>query len=266
MLSGCAPASQHGASRYFEGKALELAIASERGDAKEIARLMKDEGVNPDKIFSSKEGVPLIAWPLRAENLDGLRAMLENGADPNARIVKHLHGKDFHFDNAMVYATGMEDPRYLKLLMEHGGDGNTRNSNNEMLLFQAFISGNKWQNVQTLIEQGARINEQNFDRGDSILSYYTTRGGFKQAYWLIEHGADPTLSTTNLVDPTKPPRTKMVDDIYWEITTPDNLPWQKKCQQWLIARGIPRPPMPEHIRKKREAFKFPSREEDIPLL
>ena len=119
--------------------------------------------------------------------------------------------------------------------------------------------------MQALIGQGARINEENFGRGDSVLSYYTTRGGFKPAYWLIEHGADPTLPTTNLTDPTKPARTKMVDDIYWEITTPDNLPWQKKCQQWLIARGIPRPPMPEHIRKKREAFKLPSREEDIPL-
>lgn len=265
-LSGCAPASQHGASRYFEGKALELAIASERGDAKEIARLMKDEGVNPDKIFSSKEGVPLIAWPLRAENLDGLRAMLENGADPNARIVKHLHGEDYHFNNAMVYASKMEDPRYLKLLMEHGGDGNTRNSNNEMLLLQAFIAGNKWKNVQTLVEQGARINEENFGRGDSILSYYAGRGGFKQAYWLIEHGADPTLPTTSVIDPAAPPKYAMVEDIYWGITTPDNLPWQKKCQQWLIARGIPRPPMPEHIRRTREAFKFPSREEDIPLL
>ncbi|HBS54504.1 MAG TPA: hypothetical protein DEA38_02080 [Stenotrophomonas sp.] len=267
LLCSCAPASQHGASRYFEGKALELAIASERGDAKEIARLMKDEGVNPDKIFSRKEGVPLIAWPLRAENLDGLRAMLENGADPNARMVKKIEGKDFRFNNAMVYAAKMEDPRYLKLLLQHGGDGSTRNSNNQILLFQAFMAGNKWQNVKALVENGAKVNEENYaGGGDSILSLYTGRGGFEQAYWLLQHGADPTLPTEDLVNPEAPPRTQMIEDIYWEITTPDNLPWQKKCQQWLADRNIPRPPMPEHIRKKREAFKFPSREEDIPLL
>jgi len=224
LLSACAPQSLHGAEAYFEGKALELAVASGRGDAETIKRFMKDEGVNPDKIFSSRDGIPLLAWPLFTENLNGLRAMLENGADPNAREVRKMNGTEIHFNNVMVYAAKMDDPHYLKLLLKHGGDGNTRNSNNEMLLFQAFIAGNQWQNVRTLIEQGARINEENFGRGDSVLSLYTARGGFKQAYWLIEHGADPTLPTTNLVDPTKPPRTQMVDDIYWEITTPDNLP------------------------------------------
>jgi len=37
------------------------------------------------------------------------------------------------------------------------------------------------------------------------------------------------------------------------------------CQQGLAERGIPRPPMSEQIRREREAFTFPSREEDIPL-
>lgn len=58
----------------------------------------------------------------------------------------------------------------------------------------------------------------------------------------------------------------MVEDIYWEITTPDLIPWQKKCQQWLIERGIPRPAMPGNILKKRAAFGYPTEEKDIPLL
>jgi len=265
-LVGCKPTSSHGAARYFEEKALDLAIASETGDAKEIRRLMKDEGVDPDVAFSKREGIPLLAWPLRAESVEGLRAMLENGANPNARQTKQLQTRMYRQNNAMVYAAKMEDPRYLSLLLDHGGDPNTRNSNNETLLFQAFISGNQWQNVQRLVEGGADVNLANRYRDDTVLSWYTKRGGFKHAYWLLEHGADPTIKAGLFTDPVESQRQLMVEAIYWEITSPDLLPWQKKCQQWLIARNIPRPPMPEHIRRKREAFKFPSKEEDIPLL
>ena len=38
------------AEDYFKGKAVELADAAMQGDAEAIKRLMKEEGVNPDKI------------------------------------------------------------------------------------------------------------------------------------------------------------------------------------------------------------------------
>ncbi len=266
LIPGCTPQSTHGASDYFKGKALELAVASEQGDADKITRLVKDEGVDPDKVFARDAGIPLVAWPLLAKNLDGLRALLDNGADPNARVYKTVDGRRLGYNNAMVYAAKMDDPRFLELLLKHGGDPNTRNSANETLLLQAFLSGNQWKNVQVLVENGANINESSLKSlgDDTVLSWYTTRGGFDYAYWLLEHGADPAIAKPE--GSSQPGRQKMVEDIYWEITTPDNLPWQKKCQQWLAERNIPRPPMPDHIRRKREAFKFPSKEEDIPLL
>ncbi|MGV8959974.1 MAG: ankyrin repeat domain-containing protein [Stenotrophomonas sp.] len=265
-LVGCKPTSSHGAASYFEGKALELAIASETGDAEAIRRLI-NEGVDPDLTFSRRDGIPIVAWPLRTGNLEGLRALLDNGANPNSREVKRMNGEEVHFNNAMVYAAKMKDSRFLKLLLEHGGDPNTRNSSNETLLLQAFLSGNQWKNIQLLVERGADVNESSLSKGDdTVLSWYTGRGGFNYAYWLLEHGADPTIARRSPNGSDEPPRQMMVEDIYWEITTPDLLPWQKKCQQWLIARNIPRPPMPEHIRRKREAFNFPIQEEDIPLL
>jgi len=266
LATGCSVSSAHGASDYFDGGALRLAIAAEHGDVESIQRLIKDEKIDPDKTFSNRDGIPLIAWPLRARNIEGLRALLEAGADPNARESKQMNGELIRFDNAMVYAAKMDDPRYLELLLKHGGNPNTRNVNNETLLLQAFLSGNQWKNVQVLVENGANINESSLKSlgDDTVLSWYTTRGGFDYAYWLLEHGADPAIAKPE--GSSQPGRQKMVEDIYWEITTPDNLPWQKKCQQWLAERNIPRPPMPEHIRRKREAFKFPSKEEDIPLL
>lgn len=266
-FSACTPMSSHGADDYFEGQALRLAVASEIGDSDTITRLIKEEGVDPDKTFARRDGIPVLAWPLRARSLEGLQAMLDAGADPNARESKHMNGEMIHFNNAMVYAAKMDDPRYLELLLKHGGNPNTRNINNETLLLQAFLSGNQWKNIQVLIENGANINESSLSMGDdTVLSWYTRRGGFDSAYWLLEHGADPTISKPTADAPAGTARQKIVEDIYWEITTPDLLPWQKKCQQWLIARDIRRPPMPEHIRRKREAFGFPTTEADIPLL
>ncbi|WP_312107758.1 ankyrin repeat domain-containing protein [Stenotrophomonas indicatrix] len=264
LIPGCTPQSTHGASSYFKGKALELAVASEQGDADTITRLVKDEGVDPDKVFARDAGIPLLAWPLRAKNLDGLRALLDNGANPNARAYKTVDGRRLGYNNAMVYAAKLDDARYLQLLLKYGGDPNTRNSAGETLLFQAFIAGNQWENVKLLIENGANINESNRGTADTVLSWYTTRGGFEHAYWLLEHGADPTVMLKSSIG--APDRMLIAEHIFWGITTPDLLPWQKKCQQWLVARGIPRPPMPKGIRDKREAFGFPTKEEDIQLL
>lgn len=263
-LNGCVAMSAHGADQYFTGRELKLAIASERGDRDAIRRLIEGEGVDPDKSFSSRDGIPLLAWPLRAKNLEGLRAMLENGADPNARLVKKMNGEVIRFNNAMVYAAMMDDPRYLELLLKHGGDPNTRNSNNETLLYQAFISGNQWNNVKLLVEGGADVNAPSLGASDTPISWYSGRGGFEHVYWLLQHGADPTVMLTSSIG--EPDRMFIAEHIYWGITTPDLLPWQKKCQEWLIARNIPRPAMPDGIRDKRKAFGFPFTEEAIPLL
>ena len=273
MLSACdalsTARSHHLAHRYYEGPALQLAIAAKHGDARRVQRLMKDKGINPDTVFGGRDRYPLVAWPLMSRNLEGLRALLDNGADPNARypeINKKYETYTTYYNNAMVYAAKLEDPRFLELLLEHGGNPDTRNSNDETLLFTAFISGNLWKNVKTLAEHGADINAENIGRADTILRNHTSRGGFNQAWWLIHHGADPTLTMAANKVTGAPERMLMAEDIFWEITTPGHAQAQRHCQQWLLARGIERMPMPEHLRSKREAFGYPTDEADIPLL
>ena len=261
--------SHHFAHRYYQGPALQLAIAAEHGDVRRVQRLMKDKGVNPDTVFGGSDHYPLVAWPLMSRNLEGLRALLENGADPNARYPEpKSYGKErvYYYNNAMVYAAKLEDPRFLELLLEYGGNPDTRDSNNEILMVDAFLSGNLWKNIQTLVEHGANINAENIGRADTILRHYTSRGGFNQAWWLIQHGADPTLTIAANKVTGAPERMLMAEAIFWEITTPEHAEAQRNCQQWLLARGIERMPMPEHLRRKREAFGYPTDEADIPLL
>lgn len=295
--------SEHGAERLFEGKALQLAIAAEHGRTETIRRLMRDEKVDPDTIFAKDEGLPLVAWPVYTRNPEGLKAMLDNGADPNARrpeyVDKHYKdgsgGRYFTYENAMVYAAQEENPIYLQLLLDHGGDPNTRNGNDEPLTFVAFIKQNQWQNVKLLVEHGAKVNDPSLFPG-SPLDWYAGRGGFEQVYWLLQHGADPTKKVTGTVSaavdangtplqqknspekgfawvkygpdgkPVYVDAMPIVENIYWHPGSPTTVEWQRRCQHWLRDKGIKRPPMPDHLRDMRKAFKFPTAEKDIPLL
>uniref|UniRef100_UPI0004669EC6 ankyrin repeat domain-containing protein n=1 Tax=Luteimonas huabeiensis TaxID=1244513 RepID=UPI0004669EC6 len=148
----------------------------------------------PDTIFGGYYGgMPLLAWPIYAGSPEGLRAMLENGADPNVKKAYETRDRGTRFHaNAMVWAAEQEDPTYLELLLDHGGDPDTRNPNNEALLFHAFIKQNQWRNVQLLVERGADVNAK-VSPGGTIIGTYASRGGFMMVHWLLEHGADPAL-------------------------------------------------------------------------
>jgi hypothetical protein len=262
------------ANRFKNPQALALARAAQDNDAAEVRRLIKDEHINPDTLFSDDGyAIPVVAWPVITESLGGLKALLDNGANPNARNPKThtLHYPDgsggtlHNYESAMVYATKKENPAFLKLLLERGGDPNTRNINDETLLFQAYIWHNQWQNVQVLVEHGADLNA--VTQSKSILGDYTQEGDFKKAYWLLQHGADPKAQDSWIkVVPGQPIRYFAVEDIFWYPDKPDFRAAKRQCQQWLLAHGFTRPPMPEHYRKQRKGLGQPYEEKDIPLL
>jgi len=262
---------------YKDPKAQALALAAEQGNTAEVQRLMKQEHVNPDVIFSGDDsGMPLVAWPVFTLNATGLKALLDNGANPNVRKpgTHSEHYSDgsggtlFDHDNAMVWAAKQEDPIYLKLLLDHGGDPNTRNGNDEDLLFQAFIWHRQWRNVQVLVDHGANVN--GLSQQGSILYDYASSGGFEQAYWLLQRGADPRTGTL-IKQPLSPapPRYLIVESIFWYPTNPKDvvgIEWQRKCQQWLLQHDFKRPPLPDAYRDMRKSFGLPYEEKNIPLL
>jgi len=278
LLSAPSPAAKSAHTRsletwYPDKGAQALAVAAEFGDAAEVRRLMKEEGVNPDKHFSP-EGMPLIAWPIFTKNPAGLKAMLENGADPNAAILhpaqetERFRGR--YENNAMVWAAKQEDPIYLRHLLDHGGNPNTRNSNNETLVFQAFIWQNQWQNVQLLIQRGAYINEPHSGGiSGPVVELYATSGGFERVHWLLERGADPGLEYHG--DLATPPfsshtASPTIRAIFWKpMKAGVGREWQTKCQRWVLAKGFSRPPIPKNYRKDREAFGYEIDESKVPL-
>lgn len=262
LLAGCWQLPNPDAGDFTDPGARKLAVASATGNTEAVRRLMKEEGVNPDVHFDS-EGTPLVAWPIYKKSPEGLKAMLENGADPNAATL-HPAQDTTRFkgrieDNAMVWAVRQSDPVYLQLLLDHGGDPDTRNSNGETLLLQAHLSGDQWQNIQLLVERGADINA--LTTTYPIAWEYSSGGGFGRVYWLLQHGADPKAGAHG-----NPLRYPIIDDIFWYPSKPEYAHLQRQCQQWLLQHGYQRTPMPEHYRKMRLTFGYPHEEKDIPLL
>ncbi len=250
----------------FEGNALALAEAVDRQDADAVGRLMRDEGVNPDVLFG-EEAIPVVAWPVINKNLIGLQLLLDNGADPNARMLDTSRERGQHRNNAMVYAAELSDTRYMALLLDHGGDPNTLNSNGNPITHVAWVN-NEWPTIQHLVERGADINMDlhGSDGYNTPVNWYSSFGTFENVYWLLERGADPTRAIRSPPGSVHPMRMPVVDDIYWLPIKPTGLEWQKKCQQWLVAKGIPRQSMPEYLKNNRRRLGFPYEEEDIPLL
>ncbi len=242
---------------YFEGSALELARAVDRRDKATLERMIHQQGINPDQQFG-KNNLPLVAWPVRNKDVEGLRLLLDAGANPNARKSK--------WSNNIAMEIAVQDsPELLTLLLEHGGDPNTLNSNNEPLLYTARLA-NRWDIVQLLVERGADVNIGLYgDRVDSPAAWYARLGDFEQVYWLLEHGADPTVK---LHSPgfERDGAMPIVESIYYLPVKDRVIPWQRKCQHWLRDHGIERPPLPEYLRKRRAEFGLPTEEKDIPLL
>ncbi|KAF1722155.1 ankyrin repeat domain-containing protein [Pseudoxanthomonas wuyuanensis] len=254
------------AERHFKGKALELAKAVDRNDAAAIQRLIQQEGVDPNVIFT-EQAMPMVAWPILNKNPTGLRLLLEAGADPNARRVDPNRTSGQQRNNAMVLAAGEPDSRYLAILLEHGGDPNTHNSNGEMLTYVAYLR-DQWQNVQLLVKHGANINEGLYSPDDynTIASWYSGLGNFDKVYWLLQQGADPTLQMRVPEGHVNHGRMPILESIFWLPVQPHMVDWQRKCQRWAMDKGIGRPPLPQYLKEKREKLGLPGEEMDAPLL
>ncbi len=100
------------------------------------------------------------------------------------------------------------------------------------------------------------------------MAWYARLGDFEEAYWLLQHGGDPTVKTTPPPEYTGSGNLEgwpILEAIHYLPVQPRGEEWQRKCQVWLREHGIARPPMPEFLRKDRATFGLPTDEKEIPL-
>jgi uncharacterized protein len=236
---------------HFSGNVRELAMAAASGDEQKVAELIKARGVDPNA--RGIEKMPVLLWPVYKNNIAGFRALLANGADPNALINNPLHTDQSTFA-LIISLRGMD---FVEAALAHGANPNAKNEDDVPMIHIAERAG-KWDVVRALIAKGADINaSSNGLPGNNILAAAVGLGDFEHAFWLLEHGADPShmISEKMAANPRVIGTQPIIEQIFHRPMATGakgekQKQWQKKCQELLLSRGIVAPPVPERYKPK----------------
>ena len=191
MAAACAAAPP--SADYFETpEAIAAADQIRRGNARGLAKLIA-EGL--DVNLRGREGADLLKWSLLSGCPDCLEALLAGGAQTDHVPEGKYTGKveQLLLMPVMEIAASGRDPRYLSLLLRHGGDPDALGVyGNKTVIFAAILHG-RIDNVRLLVEAGADIHAR--ERGSlwTPLQSAVAVKKFDIAHYLLENGSDPML-------------------------------------------------------------------------
>lgn len=179
---------EHGAgANAISHEGYPLAFDALCKDSPQFLKLLLKHGANPNaKVRSDKGNVlSLLKWALNKNKPEHAKILLEHGADAN--YITYT-GKPLVWD-----ALFEENTAFLKLLLKHGVDPNTKvrsNDGDDISLLEWAIMKNKLEHAKILLEYGADANYITYTGGP--LAWYTL---FKEntefLKLLLIYGANP---------------------------------------------------------------------------
>jgi hypothetical protein len=181
LTAGCTEMKIGGATveeAFPDPKVAALAKAGCEGDVARIKQLVA-QGVKVDSP-GKDDGRPLF-WVMECHNHDGLKALLELGADPNYAYGGHA--------SAIWIAAREKDVDTLKLLLEHGGDLNHRYYDDSPLIRALTLGAETgyWKNYYLLLDAGADINQPG-ELDHTVAEWAVTLGQPAKVAELLERG------------------------------------------------------------------------------
>lgn len=206
---------------FPDDRMAQIAEAVARGDAPRIRQLA--QGVDLDA--QGDKGVTLLEWSIWSQSPQGMRALLDSGADP------HAQGMD---GTTVVHmAAKVDDPIYLQQLLAHGAKVDVASySTGETPLAEAVLSGRDEQ-FRMLLAAGADPNHAD-EMGNTPLHVAGKLGRAGYALELLQRQADPYARNAQ--------QATFQDYLY---QTPEHILSAKAKQElaalraWLSQNGIP---------------------------
>jgi ankyrin repeat protein len=201
--------------------ALALAEAAGCGDANKINRLVA-AGANVN-VTGQHEITPLW-WALWTRNLEGFEALLDNGANPNARRAERY--------SIMYLTADMEDSKFLAAALKHGGNPNLLDGQSGWPpLYPATLHDYK-ENIDLLLAAKADVNFQDSISGQTLPMLSMARADYKLIYKLFQNGADLTLKDRF--------GNTLADTIELRSINASNNddPWRAKVLEILKSKGV----------------------------
>ena len=185
LISGCDRGGgiiQHGNLSYDATdlfgagtSTLMLAKAAGHGDVKEVNRLI---AAGADVNAIGKHDITPLWWALWARNITGFQALLDKGANPNAKRSERY--------SIMYLAADMEDSKFLAAALKHGGNPDLLDAQSGWPpLYPAILHGYE-ENIDLLLAAKADVNFQDSISGQTLpMLAIGTSNDYKLVYKLI---------------------------------------------------------------------------------
>ena len=171
---------------FFDSRETQLANAARKGDVKNIAELIH-QGANINA--KGLHDLSVLSLALYKENLEGVKALLANGANPNAYATDGW--APIHFACSLI-----KDERFLSEILQAGGDPNLiikQGAFSGRPLHEVMLHDNRaMEKVKLLLAAGADINGLN-STGQTAMMSAVTANQFDVVSFLIDAGADTQI-------------------------------------------------------------------------
>ncbi len=114
-----------------------------------------------------------------------LRLLLENGADPNIRLLNNN-------EDSLCYYMVLNDSRIVELLLQYGADPNMLDRNGKTPLFEAFLCDDD-HTMEILLKYGANPNMLDENGRGPLYQAINCDNDKREKYveLLLKYGADP---------------------------------------------------------------------------
>ena len=158
----------------------KLADAVSYGEVEKIEKLVSQ---GADTNYLGRKGMTPLMWGVAKQSYSGVELLLNLGADPNLKT---------EAGSAVELASFLEDSKYLRALLEHGGNADVPiGKSGRTALFESVLH-ERIDNIRLLAAYGANVNHQ-ANSGESVLSYAISTDSYRAALVLLELGADPKM-------------------------------------------------------------------------
>ncbi len=154
----------------------ELARAAAEGKVADVKRLVK-AGAKVNA--TGRESMTPLVWAITARNPQGMRALLELGANPNQPVGPE---KEFH---PVWLTAGQEQPDQLAVLLEFKGDPNAPHKGADYA--PLMRAKTKLANVRLLVQAGADINVAN-SLGAAMVQSAANLAQYDIVMYALQHG------------------------------------------------------------------------------
>jgi ankyrin repeat protein len=160
-----------------------LILATRSGDVDTMSALL-DEGADPDARDRGAGWTPLL-HAIHKRKLDAVRVLLASGANPNART---------RVFTPLIMAAAEPDPSFVRLLLAYGAEPGARGFGGATALSQA-VSGGALSDIDRPLLGGCRTETvRALKTHDPALDMPDTIAGRNARRWARFHGCEEVLA------------------------------------------------------------------------